>query len=335
MGWTKLFKSKAGKLKPDPRIRWFGKLPTYADYYSSPTEEDWPVEFHDWMLRGYETYRSRSVATGMPRHRLPISSCVLRLPKSEMTVLASIQDYGGDMRGRPFPICFYVGVPAASWPGPTSDTVAPAVRVLGGLTALKREVPRFLNSPGRFESVFGERFVSLDELDESARDGSWTQQAKAVPLADWLAGARAGLKTADSDVWLRLLARWGENVAVLESDQFEPTLRMPLAAGLPGAFQVAGWLHWLGARMDLGRRMLSLVITGEHETSGGQLSVVAREPLPEDFLLATELAHTLPYLDDAARLTADNQGAGASGAAGIATDATWLDFAQSPARETP
>ena len=55
MGWKEIFKSKA---KPDPRIRWFGKLPTYADYYRSPADEDWAVEFNDWILRGYEIYHN-------------------------------------------------------------------------------------------------------------------------------------------------------------------------------------------------------------------------------------------------------------------------------------
>ena len=41
MALKNLFKSKTGKLKSDPRIRWFGKLPTYPDYYSSTADEAW------------------------------------------------------------------------------------------------------------------------------------------------------------------------------------------------------------------------------------------------------------------------------------------------------
>ena len=52
MSWTNLFKSRGGKAKADPRIRWFGKLPTYPDYYSSPADEEWAVEFNDWVLKG-------------------------------------------------------------------------------------------------------------------------------------------------------------------------------------------------------------------------------------------------------------------------------------------
>ncbi len=58
MSWTDLFKSKSSKLKPDPQIRWFGKLPTYADYYSSKTDANWAVEFNDWVLKVYQIYAS-------------------------------------------------------------------------------------------------------------------------------------------------------------------------------------------------------------------------------------------------------------------------------------
>ncbi|MBN2559716.1 MAG: hypothetical protein JXQ75_02135, partial [Phycisphaerae bacterium] len=125
MSWTNLFKSKKGpNLTPDPRLRWFGKLPTYADYYNSTADEAWTREFNDWILDGYEIYyrRLKSAEADEPRggnggkRRLPISACVIRLPKSGMTVLASVQDYGGDMRGRPFPISFYVAVPSEEWP---------------------------------------------------------------------------------------------------------------------------------------------------------------------------------------------------------------------------
>src|SRR5262245_56522689 len=122
MGWTDLFKSKKSvDLKPDPRIRWFGKLPTYADYYTFPSDVDWATEFNEWVLKGYEIYHSRqnsSTGDGNNRptdSRLPLSGCVLRLPKSGMTVFASIQDYGGDMRGRHFPISFYTAYPSGNW----------------------------------------------------------------------------------------------------------------------------------------------------------------------------------------------------------------------------
>ena len=133
MGWTDLFKSKAGKLKPDPKIRWFGKLPTYPDYYSSPADEAWAVEFNDWVMKGFELYRNRCAGNRDAHSRMPLCCCALRLPKSGMTVFASILDFGGDMRGRPFPVCFYAGLPAPHWPGPTSDTLVGATRVMRDL----------------------------------------------------------------------------------------------------------------------------------------------------------------------------------------------------------
>jgi len=185
MGWADLFKSKSAKGAADGRVRWFGKLPSYPDYYSSPADEDWIVEFNDWVMRGFELYQSRLGGVNARHQRLPISACALRLPKSNMTVLASILDYGGDMRGRPFPMCFYLGLPTGLWSGPTSDRLAGASRVLRDLSAIRREIPHFLNSPGRFEAVFGGRELDLADLDGACHDTSWTETARALRLGDW------------------------------------------------------------------------------------------------------------------------------------------------------
>ncbi len=298
MALKDLFKSKAAKLKPDPRIRWFGKLPSYPDYYSSRADEEWVVEFNDWVLKGFELYRSRQADDRKPAGRLPVSGCAIRLPKSEMTILASILDFGGDMRGRPFPMCFYAAVPTAQWPGPTSDRMAGASRVIRDLLALGREVARFLNSPGRFEAVFGDREVDLADIDSESTDTSWLAAAKAVELADWFECARARIKVQDPATWVKLARAWGETLASHESATFEPTLRLPLAMRMATESQVAGWIRWLESRMDLKRRCLSLVVSGDTEDSAGSLSVIARVVVPEDFLLLTPLAGTLPYLDD-------------------------------------
>jgi len=336
MSWTDLFKSKSSKLRPDPRIRWFGKLPTYADYYSSKTDAGWAVEFNDWVLKGYQVYQSR--VSGMDHdRRLPISACVIRLPKSGMTVFSSIQDYGGDMRGRPFPICFYVGVPTVQWPGPTSHRLASAVRAVRDLTALRREVPRFLNSPGRFEAVFGERDLDLSGIDGETEDDSWMERTRKILLADWFAGAKAGLKVEDPHAWFRYVARWGDNIARLESKTFEPTLRFPLSLGVPVEVQMAGWLRWLELRMDLARRSLSLMVCEQLGNSMGQLGVIAREVVPEDFLLLTQMGGTLPYVDDlcAATMEEESPGEGVQASADSAdafeADKSWADFVESPA----
>jgi len=329
MGLKDLFKSKVAKGKLDPRIRWFGKLPSYSDYYSSQADEEWAVEFNDWVLKGFELYRNRMANDGKRGVPLPISGGIVRLPKSGMTVFASVLDFGGDMRGRPFPICFYAGVPTALWPGPTSDRLAGAYRVIRELVALRREIPRFLNSPGRFEATFGNRQVDLAGIDPNSSDESWQATAKSIALADWFGAAKAGMKEASWSTWLRLATAFGENVAKHESEAFAPTFRFPLAMRFSIDAQVSGWLRWLEARMDIKRRALSLVVTGEAGDAAGSMAIVARDVVPDDFLLATPLASSLSYVDDLCRATA---GEGEEGAvvAGNGEDAlgTWVDFAQ-------
>ncbi|MHC4094135.1 MAG: hypothetical protein ACYSVY_28315 [Planctomycetota bacterium] len=337
MSWTSLFKSRSSKLKPDPRVRWFGKLPTYADYYSSKTDASWAVEFNDWVIKAYQMYRTRLTGMDHKDRRLPICACVIRLPESEMTVFSSVQDYGGDMRGRPFPLCFYVAVPTAQWPGPTSDHLAAAARAVRDLTALRREVPRFLNSPGPFEAIFGEREVDLSGMDGQSQDDSWMERARKLSLADWFEGAKSGLKIKDPAAWLGYVAHWGDKLASLESKTFEPTLRLPLSAGVPSDLQMAGWLRWLESRMDLSRRSLSLMISGDLATSTGQLSVIAREVEPQDFLLMTTAAETLAYVDDLSAASLDKDASAQNGEAplggvpALEPSGSWADFVKTPA----
>lgn len=329
MSWTDLFKSKSAKLKPDPQIRWFGKLPSYSDYYSSKADESWAVEFNDWVLRGFEIYQARRTAADHRPARLPVAGGAVRLPESGMTVFASIQDYGGDMRGRAFPICFYVGVPTSQWIGPTYNRLAAAGRVIRSLMALRREVPRFLNSPGRFEAVFGDREVDLTGIDNETTSEAWRRQALSLSLADWFEGARGHLAVQEPATWFQLAAKLGETIAKLEGDDFEPTLRFPLAAGPAFEVQLSGWLRWLGSRMDLERRTLSLLLSGEAEVGGGHVSVIARELGPEDFLLTTTAARTLTYLDDLSAAKADEvEAADSSGREPVGS---WADFVESNA----
>ncbi len=332
MSWTNLFKKS--KLKPDPRIRWFGKLPTYPDYYSSPADESWAVEFNDIVLKGFEIYQRRCAGTDTPMPRLPVSGFFFRLPKSGMTAFATLLDFGGDMRGRPFPMCFYAGVPTSLWPGPTSAHMAAATRVIRDLVALRREVAHFLNQPGRFEAVFGEREIDLGEVDAEAPDGSWAAGAKSLAMVDWFPGANSELKVPDRRNWHRQARRWGDNLAKLEGKDFEPTLRFPLAMRLALDVQIAGWIRWLELRMDLGRRLWSLIVSGDFDGSCGGMTVVAREIVPEDFLLFTPSATTVPYLDDLSKMEycQEEEGPGACEPSEAAADpaGNWLDFVEEP-----
>ncbi len=326
MGWKNLFKAKAPRIKPDPRVRWFGKLPTYADYYCSPTDEDWAVEFNEWILKGCELYFSRQRESG-GELRVPSSACLLRLPKSQVSVLASFQDYGGDMRGRPFPLSFYVATPTEGWAGPTSETVLPVLRALLELTHLREHVGRFVNSPGRFEDTFGGREIDLSGLDGATHDGSWRAPAQALSMSDWFQRAQPCLKVAALDAWSGQVTAWGQNIVTLEAEDFAPTLRFPLVMGVPFEVQVPGWLHWLGQRMDLHRRCASLLLTKDAGGATGRLTVIARdEILPEDFLLLTGLADKVPYADDLCSIgdAADGQDV----EPGIAPE-TWFGFVDS------
>ncbi|MBN2448150.1 MAG: hypothetical protein JXO22_15585 [Phycisphaerae bacterium] len=327
MSWMNLFKSKTAKGKSDPRVRWFGKLPTYADYYSSATDEDWAVEFNDWILKGYEAYVGRR--HGRSAH-VPDASCILRLPKSHMTVFATIQDFGGDMRGRPFPLCFYAAVPSPAWPGPTSERVGVGLQVLGGLSHLRDKVVRFMNAPGRFEDAFGAEELDLAVID-NGQGAAWLQEARALAFADWFKATQACLQTDDLAAWYRLACRWGDDIARCEDEHFDPTLRLPLALRLPQEAQIAGWLRWLEQRMDIEHRFLSLLFSTDGDGAVGHLSVIAREVVPEDFVLMTPEASSLGYVDDMCALAASDSDATPPQHDSVRAPEQWADFVESAA----
>ncbi len=351
MSWTDLFKSKSSAGKPDPRVRWFGKLPTYPDYYRSHTDEEWAVEFNSWVLKGFELYQGRLAQSDHRQQRLPIAGCVVRLPKAQMTVLAVVLDFGGDMRGRPFPMFFYVGIPSALLPGPTSDRITPVVDVLERLLRMRREVVRFMNMPGRFEAAFGGREIDVADVADGRTDDSWIAGGKATSLTQWFRGAHDRLKVKEWDDWFHRAEKLGNNISAHPKNDFEPTLQFPLSAGVPLNVQCAGWLCWLESRMDLSRRQLSLVMTGDPGSEAGQLSFVARELTAEDFLLLTPLASALSFVDTLSawedtqasnRDSDDNPNpsdADAREGEEVAIDVpadsrTWLDFVQASAQAT-
>ena len=286
------------------------------------------------MIGSSRGSRSTSTAEQVPERakaRMPLSAGIIRLPKSGMTALASILDFGGDQRGRPFPICFYVGVPTSQWPGPTSDRVLAAANVAEKLLALRNEVASFVNVPGHFETVFGGREADLTALDNGEEDKSWQAPAKAVAMTDWFEGVRSILKTSDQTAWLQLAAECGDNIARLESKDFEPTLRFPLAWRIAAGAQIAGWISWLGSRLDLERRTVSLVVSGELDRGPGHLAVIARDIVPDDFLLFTAQAGSLSYLDDLSELEASDQNDDSkvsvdSSGSGASLSASWFEF---------
>jgi hypothetical protein len=347
MSWTSLFKSKSTKLKPDSRVRWFGKLPTYPDYYSSSPDESWAVEFNEWVIKGFELYQARHESwidsagpTSRRLPKIPIAAGALRLPKSEMTVLTSIMDFGGDMRGRPFPLCLYVGIPTSFWPGPTSNAVCGAAQAIRDLGDMGREIPYFLNHPGRFETLVDGRTVDLSGI-AAIEDGDWwIAEAESLSMDTWFSETVSGLKVEDLRTWVGLASRWGDHIAGLENKKFQPTLRFPLARSISHEVQTAGWIRWLEQRMNLKRRSVSLVLSGDPAKRGGRLAVVARDLVPDDFLLLTERWATLPYVDDLSEVDIEEHESrmtgppGDGGAAAHAMPETWRDFVEMPATAT-
>lgn len=345
-----LFRRKP-KPKPDPLIRWYGKLPVYGDYYHSDSGEEWVAEFtQKWLMNGYQVYEGRrrnshphdAPASASPQtgQRMPACGCILQLPQTGMTVLASCLDFGGDTVGRKFPLCFFVGYPTADLPSLSSGAILPYMGVLTHLLGLSRRVARFLNDPGvkgpeQFRAEFADQEALLDPLSSPPSD-LWMERARGIKLTDWYSATGDTLGTPGLEAWLRRAAQWGERLARSDSSGFKATLSFPLAPervqGLPRIdrdAQVAGWLRWLEGRMDLAGRALSLVLTEEPAPACSRLTIILGELAPDDFLLLTPLATSLEHVDDLAAVReadAADDSAPAADAAAASTPDTWADF---------
>jgi len=317
------------RMEADSHVHCFGKLPTYGDYYGAPAASGWNVEFHDWLMTGFVAYRTRLRADGSQSTALPPVGWVIRLAESDMTVLCAVADYGGDSQGRPFPMCFYVGVPSPSWPGPTSGMLPAALGVLDRLADVHREVGRCLEADGQIDSLLVDRALDLSVLQTKASDDAWIDGARAIGFDDWFAGAAAVMRLKEVSAWCRATSLWGDTIAGSESESFEVTLRFPLSTRGSKAAQAAGWLRWLESRMNLKRRSLSLVVSSDVAREAGHFGVIARPIVADDFLMATPLCEALPYVDDAARVAApaDADPMSCDGQDGVPI--CWVDFVES------
>lgn len=310
MGWRDLFKSKSIVIpKPDPRLRWFGKLPTYGDYYTSALPGDWALQFNDWIIKGYEQYLIRSQELGSKPAKLPRSLFVLRMPRGEHTVIGLMDDYGGDNRGRTFPICFYVSAPTVHFPGPTSATLGVIKPVFEDLLALEKDIANFFRVPGRFDSVFGGRELRLPELPSAAPDASWKDAAGEISLGDWL-GRANGKLTDPTGRWFERVRNFGRGIVEYAQTQedFEPTLRFPLVADIPPLTQACAWLRWLERRMPMEERYVSLCIPVNTAAPTAKMTIVARPPVPEDFQLLADKIDAPAYVDDLSKLAPRGNG---------------------------
>ncbi len=343
-GISSLWQKRKSKTAPDPVVRWFGKLPTYGDYYESAGGAEWEKELREWSLRGRELFRVRSKAllgdksqTGKIvdaedeeetihlTGRIDDCDAVLRLPKSGMTAFVTLRDYGGDMVGRPFPLMFYVAIPTESWPGPDCGMVSGMEQVFEPLRSLWGEVAQFLRGPGNFDSTFRGRKIDVASIVENKSNGDWTRGAMGLSVGDWFDAARHSMKTREPVAWFEMISRWGEQIRQHDENDHGLSLRLPLAARTDEMIQLAGWLRWLEQRMDLSKRACSLLLTRNDVSAPSKLTLLARDIEVDDFLLMTPLSAKLDYLDDITMAEPHNDVPSES-KGGWSAMQTWADF---------
>lgn len=331
--WLSSVKQVFGRSSaPDASVRWFGKLPSAADYLTRQDQPPWAKAFADWMIAGVEAYH-RVVPRRADDERMPPSWGIVRLPKSDVSVIFSMRDYGGDARGRDFPLAYFIGVQSNRVSGPTCDECAALFSIVleldGFHAALEADVSaKGGPGSGRFDS----RAISLQGFDAPVPSRDWSEAARRLPWLQWFRAVQGPHSMSDAEEWKRVLDTWSARITAADGPGFQPNLRFPLARNASWELQVRGWLVWLESRMRLHERFCTCLCATRTAAGDDALNLLARTVVPDDFMLLTSRASQLEYMDWAGRMSASNADAAAptaealpSAAEGEAAEADPID----------
>lgn len=271
----------------DARIRWFGKLPTYGDYIRSPNEPRWAREFtEDWLLKGFSEWDS--TAQFRATQQLDAALGVVRLQKSDISVIFTLRDFGGDSTGtRRFPFCLFTAVdsksispePATAWAGWS----ALLFRLKSLMKAVQRDsTPEWIAS----QMPVGEIAPTVDTDSALVAGLAWNP---------WFERVRPRLAQPMNDsAWLAALQTWGEQIRSHADEAY--SLQLPLA-DQDWAEQAWGWLDWVAARVRVQPAKVCILIR-----EGFSIAFLSRPVESLDFLLLTPADGELRYVDSALRL---------------------------------
>lgn len=292
--------------RPDLRVRWFGKLPNHADYLAALNPPSWAHEFANWLIGGFSRYQAVAGAGAAP---MPDAAGVLRLPESQMTVPFVLRDFGGDARGRRFPFALFFGVPTDQHPGPLPASLETLARPVCDLVRLLPRVQTALGGATADPNYNAGEVTLSEAVDPTTLRKAWADQ----PWTPWYQNITGSADATRAAEWNAAVRTWGEKIAAHDTPNFQFNLGFPLVAGSDWVTQSAAWLSWLSRRARLDRRPLTLLV--RLSRAGAGLSVLARTAVPDDFLLLTDSASQLSYVDSlpAAPESASGAVAGAPG----------------------
>lgn len=279
-------------------LRAYGKLPFYAEYRRLEVSPGTPTVFSQWLDQGRLAWvRSPSRSEhGLTRP----SRMLIGLADAKEAVIASVWD-SRDSLGRVFPFAFFVTC--------APDALgADAVERLVTVENVSREFDRLymqlhtLAAGGDFYRRFLKLKITLkpDDLADQAR--GLREQAARIAADAWLKGLSRGKETA-AEEWfgglLRRVERWKDQTA----SAHDLAISCPVIPGLSPAAQSVLWLEWLGGLFKRSGRLPWMLQSLEPEQQNGDLTLLLRNPLPDDYQLLTTDAHTYAFVEHLTALT--------------------------------
>ncbi|MGE3180859.1 MAG: hypothetical protein AB7N71_04455 [Phycisphaerae bacterium] len=290
-------RGSAGKsADPDPRIRWFGKVPARGDYVAPAERPRWAQEFAEWMLAGWEACLVDSYSPPVKLHE---GFGLVRMPDTESTVIFVIRDMGGDQRGRSFPLALFCGVPTKSLPGPTPQIVPGLALVIRELMRQFDAVARVVAANGVPGDCLQNSEVNLTNLLGTENPAQPRVENSGDTFQMWFEEAITGADL-DAGQWQARVEQWGAHLAAMAGGEFEPTLGFPLARTFSWEQQVVAWLSWLNARLPLAPRNFQMLVSSDPDRCPYALSIVGRFPVADDMMLLTSRYSDVKYVDHAA-----------------------------------
>ena len=298
----KLFGGEGGR--NTALLRAYGKLPFYAEYRRLEVAPGAPTAFSQWLDEGRLAW-VRS-PTRSERGTTRPSRLLLGLPGSKETVIASVWD-SRDSLGRVFPFAFFVtcAVDALG---------ADPIERLAVVNCVHREFERRyselhqLAGGGDFYRRFQKHTLTLKPDDLAERTRALREDAARIAAETWLKGL-SGDKETSSDAWfgglLRRVERWKDQAAAAR----ELAIRCPIVPGTSHSAQSVLWLEWLGGLFKRAGRQPWMLQSLDTDQQAGTLTLLLRDPLPDDYQLLTTDASVYAFVEHLTTLAADGNSA--------------------------
>ena len=289
--------------KNEAVLRAYGKLPFYAEYRRLEVSPGAPTAYSQWLDEGRLAW-ARSPSHSERGSVLP-SRLLIGMPGTKDVVVANVWD-SRDSLGRVFPFSFFVTCPLEAL---GSDPVERLITVSSLHTQFERLHGQLLTlaSGGDFYRRFNKHMVMLKPEDLADRARALREEAARIAAESWLRGLSTTKETTTEE-WFGNLLRRVERWRGHSTETNNLAISCPIVAELSASAQIVLWFEWLDGMIRRTGRSPWILMSMEAERRRGDLNLLLREPLPDDFQLMTTDADAYGFVEHLALLSSNASG---------------------------